>query len=229
MTPELEVCVDGPDSLAKAVAGGADRIELCSALALGGLTPSPGLIAAARGCPVPVYAMIRPRAGDFTTSEAELRQMQAEIAHVRKAGLAGVVLGAATSSGTLDMAALRRLSRTADGLGRTLHRVVDDLHDPGDAVGPAIALGFERILTSGGAASAFEGRDVLRHMIDRADGQIGIMAGGGVLADVVPDLAAIGITSFHASCAIDTSTTGARVLDPNRLAALRRAVADLAI
>ena len=90
----LEICVDGADGLIAAVAGGADRIELCSALALGGLTPSPGLMTLAARAPVPVYAMIRPRAGDFVFSPAEIDQMRREIDAVREAGLAGVVLGA---------------------------------------------------------------------------------------------------------------------------------------
>ncbi len=228
MIPDLEICVDAPDDLAKAVAGGADRIELCSALALGGLTPTPGLIAEARHCAVPVYAMIRPRAGDFTASEAEMRQMEAEIATVRDAGLAGVVFGIADQASALDIDALKRLSDAAEGLSRTLHRVVDSLPDPVAAVDPAIALGFDRILTSGGAAKAADGLETLNRMLDVAKGRIGIMAGSGVLAEVVPTLAEIGIRSFHGSCATQDPTTGTRTLDPARLAALRAAVDQLA-
>ena len=227
MRPELEICVDGADDLAHAVAGGADRIELCSALALGGLTPSPGLMAEARACQVPVYVMIRPRAGDFTVTEADLRQMEADIAFVKSMGLAGVVFGVADRFGALDITALRRLSSAAEGLGRTLHRVVDDLPDPAAAVDPAVELGFERILSSGGAETALGGTEALARMIATAKGRVEVMAGSGVLAHAVPALAAIGIRSFHSSCAVSDPVSGTRRLDPERLSALRSAITRL--
>ncbi len=125
----LEVCVDDAAGLDAAIAGGADRIELCSALTLGGLTPSAGLMAIAAGAAVPVYAMIRPRGGDFVFSSRELDQMRAEIDAVRSAGLAGVVLGASRPDGMLDGSMLQALAEHAKGLGLSLHRAFDCVPD----------------------------------------------------------------------------------------------------
>ncbi|RVJ14613.1 copper homeostasis protein CutC, partial [Sinorhizobium medicae] len=113
----LEVCVDDPDGLEAAVAGGADRVELCSALCAGGLTPSPGLMSAAGMPPVPVYAMIRPRAGDFVYDAADLEVMRRDIDAARAAGLAGVVLGASRADGRLDARMLTKLAGHAAGMG----------------------------------------------------------------------------------------------------------------
>ncbi|CAI9401026.1 Copper homeostasis protein CutC [Pleomorphomonas sp. T1.2MG-36] len=180
MTIRLEVCMDDVSGLAACAAGGADRIELCSALDLGGLTPSPGLISAASKSTVPVRAMIRPRAGDFVFTDAEMDVMLADIAAVRAAGLAGVVLGATTAENELDIAALARLVDAAGHLGKTLHRAVDLLPDPVTAVDITIHLGFDCILTSGGALSAEAGAAVIAAMVERAAGRIDIMAGSGV-------------------------------------------------
>ena len=154
----VEVCLDSAEGLAEAVAGGADRIELCAALAVGGLTPSAGLMQAAARCPVPVLAMIRPRAGDFVFSPAEVAIMLADIAAARAAGLAGVVLGASLPGGRLDRAILARLTDAASGLDLTLHRAFDLVPDIAPAIELAADLGFRRILTSGQAATAAEGR-----------------------------------------------------------------------
>lgn len=180
MTVRIEVCIDDVLSLDACAEGGADRIELCSALDLGGLTPSPGLIAAAAKASLPSRAMIRPRAGDFRFAEAEVAVMLSDIAAVRAAGLAGVVLGAATDEGTLDMALLARLVEAAGDLGKTLHRVVDLQSDPVGAVDLAVDLGFDCVLTSGGALTAEAGAPVIAAMVERAAGRIDIMAGSGV-------------------------------------------------
>src|SRR3546814_15820112 len=126
----LEICVDSIASLDAACEGGADRIELCSALGLGGLTPSPGLIALAAAQALPCRAMIRPRPGDFTYDAAEITQMERDIDHAAAAGLAGVVLGA-TRNGALDEAVLRRLldRAAAHGLPVPPHRAIDTVRD----------------------------------------------------------------------------------------------------
>ena len=179
-TPKLEVCVDTLAGLKAALAGGADRIELCSALSLGGLSPSIAFMeAAAHLSPVPVHVLLRPRAGDFCYDAGELTLIEREIDLVRGAGLAGIVIGANVADGRLDVAALARLMLRADGLQATLHRAVDLAPDALEAVRQAIELGFTRILTSGGAPTALEGRDRLAQMADAAGGQIGIMPGGG--------------------------------------------------
>ena len=197
----IEVCVDDADGLAAAIAGGADRIELCSALAVGGLTPSAGLMALAAKAAVPTYAMIRPRAGDFVYSEAELDVMTGDIEAARRTGLAGVVLGASLPDGRLDHAALARLVDAAAGMGLTLHRAFDLVPSIDDAIDLAVELGFERILTSGGARSAPEGIDVLERAITHARGRISIMPGSGVTPDTVdPLITRLAVSEVHSSC-----------------------------
>jgi copper homeostasis protein len=200
----LEVCVDSAQGLAAAVAGGADRIELCAALELGGLTPSPGLMRLAAASAVPVYAMVRPRAGHFIYDEAEIALMLAEIDAAGDAGLAGVVLGASLSDGRLDARALARLHRRADGMGTTLHRAIDLCPDLFEATHIAADLGFDRILTSGGARRAPDGIAGLLRCCEAADGRIAIMPGSGVGVDNVALLRAqLAVSQFHASCSED--------------------------
>ena len=199
----LEVCVDSVQGLAAAIEGGADRIELCSALAIGGLTPSAGLLRAASSSPVPVVAMIRPRGGDFCFDELEAQLMLQEIDAVAAAGLQGVVLGASLQDGRLDPQLLERLVRRAvdQGLRCTLHRAIDLCPDLGQASRQAVDLGFERILTSGGARSAPDGLDGLRRCFEAAAGRITIMPGAGISADNVHLLCAqLPLTDVHASC-----------------------------
>lgn len=208
----LEVCVDTIDGLEQAVAAGANRIELCGPLAVGGTTPSVGLIEAARDCSVPVYAMIRPRDGDFVFSPGDEVAMLAEIRFVRAAGLAGVVLGASRADGTLDAAMLERLSAAAGGLGRTLHRAFDLAPDPLAALETAIGLGFGQVLTSGGSPRALDGTAVLARLVRAAAGRIVIMAGSGITPENVAGLvAACGVRTVHASCR-------SRVVPDDRLA-----------
>ena len=198
----LEVCVDDARGLAEAVAGGADRIELCAALSVGGLTPSPGLMVRAARCGVPVMAMIRPRTGDFVYDADEVAVMQADIRAARAAGLSGVVLGASVPDGRLDRGVLAALVTVATGLDLTLHRAVDLCPDVDVAVEMAIALGFQRILTSGGALRAVEGMARLRRMITVAAGRIGIMPGSGVSVATWAILRDLAVSEVHASCAM---------------------------
>lgn len=199
----LEVCVDGIAGLAVCLEAGVDRVELCSALELGGLSPGAGLLQAAaqaaRGG-TSVVVMIRPRAGGFCWSAAEIAVICAEIARVRQLGLEGVVIGAAAPDGGLDEAALARMVAAAGGLSVTLHRVVDLLPDPVQAVEVAVRLGIARILTSGGAVRADEGAETLARMVAQAAGRVRIMAGSGVTPARIAPLAAAGVRDFHASC-----------------------------
>jgi len=202
MRPLLEICVDTPAGLRAAAANGADRIELCAALSEGGLTPSRGFMQRARGGGVPVRAMIRPRAGDFTYDDAELAVMRDDIAAAAEAGLAGVVFGANLADGALDTDALADLSRRAreSGLQTALHRGFDLAPDPFAALDDAIALGFDTVLTSGAAQSAPEGAAVLQALVARAAGRIEILAGGGVRAGNAALLLNAGLRALHASC-----------------------------
>jgi copper homeostasis protein len=209
----LEVCVEDIAGLKAAIAGGADRIELCSALALGGLTPSAGLIAAAAEFSVPSYAMIRPRAGDFRYSQDELEIMRCDIDAVRQAGLAGVVFGATGADGRLDAEALDSLARAAGGRGMTLHRAFDLVPDFAEAVETAIAIGFERILTSGGALKAQEGILGLAATIAAAGKRISIMPGSGVNLQTVDDLLArLNVSEIHSSCSVGSHVADGRAV-----------------
>jgi len=199
----LEVCVDNVHGLAEALAGGADRIELCGALEVGGLTPSAGLLRAAAASPVPVVAMIRPRSGDFVFDEAETQLMLLEIDAVAAAGLQGVVLGASLPDGQLDRHTLERLLRRAmdHGLGCSLHRAIDLCPDLAQATRLAVDLGFERILTSGGSKRAPDGLTTLARCFEAAAGRIAIMPGAGIDAANVDLLRArLPLTDVHASC-----------------------------
>lgn len=199
----LEVCVDTIAGAEAAVRGGARRIELCSALSEGGLTPSAGLMRAASRLPVPVYAMIRPRGGLFRFSEAETEIMLADIAAARLAGLAGVVLGVQAADGGLDVAMLGRLVAAAGDLGCTLHRVIDVVPEPLVALEQAMSLGFDRVLTSGAEPFAPDGVGLIAEMVLRADGRIGVMPGCGLtVANVAAVIAATGASELHASCAV---------------------------
>jgi len=209
----LEICVDEAQGLFAAQLDCVARIELCAALALGGLTPSPGLIALARTSRVPVFAMVRPRAGNFVFSPDEEKQMFCDIVALREAGLAGVVLGAALPDSRLDVAMLGRLSQACGPLRRQLHRVFDLVPDPFEALEEAIALGFERILTSGLTPKAPDGVEMLRALRERAAGRIDIMAGGFVRPDKVTTVSKIsGVKSFHASCREKSAVQDERLL-----------------
>ena len=180
MSVLLEVCVDSPAGLNAAIAGGADRIELCSSLAVGGLTPSPGFMALAAKSTRPARAMIRPRVGDYVYSESEIDVMRGDIDAARAAGLAGVVIGASLPNWHLDEKTITRLAEHAKGLELTLNRTVDMSPDPLAAVDMVVALGFRSILTSGGSLKAPDGIETIAAMVQRAAGRVQILAGSGL-------------------------------------------------
>ena len=209
----LEVCVEDAAGLRAAVDGGADRIELCSALSVGGLTPSPGLMALAGKVDIPVYAMIRPRPGDFVFDAGDIDVMRVEIDAAQSAGLAGVVLGASRPDGSLDSETLRVLVDHAHGLGLTLHRAFDLVPDFAEAVEIAVDLGFERILTSGGAKRAPDAVDALAAVIADAKGRISIMPGSGVTLETVGGLLSrLSVTEVHSSCSVENPVHDARLV-----------------
>ncbi len=191
MITQVEVCIDNIESLHHAIAGGASRIELCSSLALGGLTPSYGFMQqAAKLSAVPVYSMIRPRQGDFLYSKEEIEVMRLDIEAAHKAGLKGVVVGILTQDGDVHMPFANELCELALslGLGVTFHRAFDQCRDSEQALEDVIHLGCERILTSGLAPTAPQGRNVIRSLVKQAEGRISIMAGAGVNAENVRSL-----------------------------------------
>jgi copper homeostasis protein len=200
----LEICVDTLASARAAIAGGADAIELCSALELGGLTPSAGLtraVVAIAGPGVAVRAMVRPRAGGFAYDEDEIETAIAEGQALLDAGVDGLVFGA-VRDGRLDRAAIEALRAGLGqrGCGLTLHRAIDATEDPVAGVEEAIALGFDQVLSSGGSVRAWDGRDTLARMVRVAGGRCRIVAGSGVRPELVADLvAATGSAAIHAS------------------------------
>lgn len=232
--PLLEVCVDDPAGLAAAIEGGADRIELCAALAVSGLTPAPGLIAQAARAEIPVCAMIRPRAGGFTYSPDEIEAALLDIAAVRAAGLAGIVTGATHADGRLDLDTLARLRDAADGMELVIHRAFDMAPDLEEALEQIVSLGACRVLTAGGTRSAPEGVEMLARLSLQAGNRITIMAGGGVLPENAAMLLGAGVHDLHSSCAsvlpdqalatrINIAASRARTL-PENVRALRAAM-----
>lgn len=237
----LEICVDDAAGIAAAAEGGADRIELCAALALGGLTPSAGLVVLAAEARLPAIAMIRPRAGDFVWTGPERRAMRAEIASMRAAGLAGVAIGASLPDGRLDAETLQEMLAEAQGMEVTLHRAIDLAPDPEAAMRLAAGLGIRRVLSSGGAAGAAKGMDRLARMVRAAPG-VSVMPGSGVSAANAALFAArLPLAEIHASASVPADAPalpdvagfgfqppGARRTDAGRVRALRAALDRIA-
>ncbi len=240
----LEVCVDTAAGVRAAATNGADRIELCQALAVGGLTPSPGLMRMASACGLPVRAMIRPREGDFCYTADEIGIMEFDIDQAAAHGLDGVVVCANHADGRLHHDVLRRLCGRAKAqrLSVALHRGFDLAPDPSEALEMAIALDVATVLTSGGAKTAREGMAGLAMLMQAAQGRIEILAGSGVTGQDVAELhARAGATAFHASCsrplppgneraaALGYVTSAQRDTDPARVAKLRHILNSLTI
>jgi copper homeostasis protein len=197
----LEVCVDGIAALAAAQEAGAGRIELCARLDLDGLSPGAELLEQALAIArVPVCVMVRPRAGEFVLRAGELERMAGEVRALRERRVAGVVLGLLTPAGEIYMEATRKLVELARPLQVTFHRAFDSARDPAAALERLIELGVDRVLTSGGAPTAWEGRATLRALVEQARGRISVMAGGKVRADHAQALLdATGVDELHAS------------------------------
>lgn len=197
----LEICVDSVESAVAAESGGAQRVELCSALAEGGLTPSLGLIRAVRSrIRIGLHVMIRPRAGDFLYSEDELAVMRDDIARAAECGADGVAVGLLTAEGDVDVERTRELVKMARPMEVTFHRAIDLARDIGGALEDVIRTGADRVLTSGAEPSAMQGRHRICEMVRAAGGRIRVMAGGGVRAENAREIAeATGATEFHAA------------------------------
>lgn len=198
---ELEIAANSLASALAAQEGGADRIELCSALEVGGLTPSHGLIALARErVRIPIYALIRPRAGDFCYNEDEFATMLCDIEHCVATGCDGIVIGALDVNATVDAVRCRALISAAGRLGVTFHRAFDMTRDLSAALEDVVALGCERLLTSGGKPTALAGADTIRALVQQAGQRIRVMPGAGIDASNIAAIRAQTTASeFHAS------------------------------
>lgn len=197
----LEVAASSLTSALAAQAGGAGRVELCGQLADGGVTPSYGLVATARDrLRIPLYVLVRPRSGDFLYDEAEFELMQRDIEACVRLGCDGVVIGALDADAGVDLAGCRALVAAAGGLGVTFHRAFDAARDPARALEDVIALGCERVLTSGGHRSALDGAAHIAALVRQAAGRVRIMAGAGIRPENVADvLARSRADELHAS------------------------------
>jgi len=180
----IEVCVGDVESAIAAEVGGADRVELCDNLAVGGTTASAGTIAeVCRWLSIPVHVLIRPRGGGFVYSEREVAVMRHDVEAAKALGAAGVVLGILTAKATVDRDLTMALIEAARPLGVTFHRAIDQTPEPRDAVDTLIALGVERVLTSGGCTTALEGASMIAGLVSHAHDRITIMAAGPINAD----------------------------------------------
>ncbi|GGZ25569.1 hypothetical protein GCM10010300_81190 [Streptomyces olivaceoviridis] len=200
--PALEIAVTSPAGARVALAHGADRVELCTGLELGGLTPSAALVEAVAAVGLPVQVLVRCRPGDFVHDAEEIVLMVAEVRSVLTSGASGVVVGALTADGGLDTAAVARLAAAAHDAGRpvevTLHRAIDVSADPVATAALLPGLGLTRVLTSGGAPAAAQGLARLAAMVEAAPG-VQVMAGGGVRPSDIPALTAAGVAAVHLS------------------------------
>jgi copper homeostasis protein len=179
----LEISLETVENAAAAERGGADRIELCSETAVGGLTPGESLMKATRAqVKIPIFAMVRPRAGDFVYSQEEFEAMHGSIRLARRLGMDGVVLGILTEERQVDVARTSELVGLCKGLGLevTFHRAIDEAADFSEAVEQIIETGAQRILTSGGKATALEGADVIGTAVVKAGDRIVIVPGAGI-------------------------------------------------
>jgi copper homeostasis protein len=198
---DLELCIDSVESAIAAERGGAKRVELCSDLLEGGITPGAGLIASVRRrIAIGLYVMIRPRGGDFYYTDVEFEVMREEIAHARRLGADGVVLGLLDRQGRVDAARTRKLVELAAPLPVTFHRAIDMTPDLPAAFEDVLSTGATRILTSGGAPSATQGIIEIARMVGASSGRIAIMPGGGITPENIAVIAkATGASEFHSS------------------------------
>jgi len=204
----MEVCVDSIESAFNAARGGASRLEVCSSLAEGGLTPSPGVMSViAENVTIPCYAMIRPRAGDFVYSELELKAMEHDIEVMVNCGAVGLVLGCLTTQAQVDTELVTRLANVArsklSSISLTFHRAIDmtpDIHKSAETI---VSLGFDRILTSGGKKTAYLGVDNISKMVSDLGKSIIVMPGSGITEENLEEIQLkTKCVEFHASARV---------------------------
>ncbi|SDW01984.1 copper homeostasis protein [Arthrobacter sp. cf158] len=212
---KLEIAVVSAAGAGTAAAEGANRIELCSSLELGGITPSQGLMEASMehvDGRLEIHPLIRSRPGDFQYSASDVDTMAHEIRHLLAQGAHGVVVGALTPAGDVDVPAVRRLVDSARNTNPeaqlTFHRAIDQSRDAMASLDQLLELGFTRVLTSGHAATAGAGLPALTTMAERAGSALQIMAGGGLSLDDIPAMHRAGLSAVHLSAKKTVSTLG---------------------
>ena len=202
----LEICVDNFQSAINAEKGGADRIELCAALSEDGLTPSIGF---AKQCveqlSIPVFAMIRPRSGDFCYTPEEVQIMMDDIHHMKSIGVHGLVMGVLRKDRQIDEVVMKQLVQAAKPLPITFHRAFDITPDPYSALNTLINLQIDRVLTSGQQAKAIDGISLLSELVQQSDGRIIIMPGAGINRSNIKMLLSSGASEYHGSARTNPS------------------------
>jgi copper homeostasis protein len=201
---KIEICVDSVEGAMAAERGGADRVELCDNLMEGGTTPSAGCIRLARHhARIGLHVIIRPRGGDFLYSDLEMAVMEEDIRLARELGADGVVIGCLTASGEIDVSRTRHLASLARPLNVTFHRAFDMCRDPRAGLEDLVALGVDRVLTSGQEASVMEGLELIADLQKQAAGRIVVMPGGGItLRNVSRVVAATRVSEVHLSARV---------------------------
>lgn len=203
----LECCVDSVESAVFATEGGANRLELCGNLMIGGTTPTKAMFEVVKSCcNNRIHVLIRPRFGDFCYSGHEFSVIVKEVDQFRELGAEGVVIGVLKPDGTLDMPRMKELMAAAGGMSVTLHRAFDVCADPYRTLEEAAELGVDTILTSGQKNDCMSGRECIRELLKRSAGRVDILVGSGVNSGIIGQLQSFtGATSFHMS--------GKRVVD----------------
>lgn len=197
---KLEICANSIESALNAQNGGADRVELCIELSVGGLTPSKGMIQLARELlDIPLYVLIRPHARDFQYSVMDLEIMKEDIAYCAEVGCNGVVVGVLTQDRKIDQLKTMVLMEAAGFMDMTFHRAFDQVPNHFEAMDTLRELGIQRVLTSGGIGNATDNIEVLGELIEEANDDIIIMPGGGIRTENLPTLLEIGASEYHSS------------------------------
>lgn len=234
-----EVCVDSVAGAHVAARGGGDRIELCAALEIGGITPSAGMLEAVVDV-IPTHVLIRCRGGDFTCDRSEIRVMAKDVELAIDRGATSVVVGALTDGGDVDLPAMTRLLGSAGDVPVTFHRAFDSVRDPLAALDDLLELGITRLLTSGAAATAIQGASLIAELVRRSGPELTVLPGGGVTPqNAAALLVATGADELHFSARTAVPCTAPAVqvgpmdggtryrTDPEVVAAIVAAVAGL--
>ncbi|MEP2936423.1 MAG: copper homeostasis protein CutC [Gilvibacter sp.] len=219
----LEICASSFNCAQAALKGGADRIELCDDLSIGGITPNSSLISKViNELDIETHVLIRARGGNFCYSDEEIERMLGDILEAKNAGAKGVVFGALTSDNNLDISAITKMSKAAQGMDYSFHKAFDELHNPETAFKELINLGFTRVLTSGRKATALEGLPHLIQWQKNYGSEIEIMPGGRIRPNNITRFVGHDFRSVH-SAAIPSAATET---DPQVVAIIKQSIAD---
>lgn len=229
----LEVCANSYQSAINAQDAGAHRIELCQELAVGGVTPSYGLIKrVVKQLTIPVFVLIRPRSGHFVYTDDEFEIMKADIQSCKDLSCAGIVSGVLNSDNTIDIQRTQELIELSRPLAFTFHRAFDEVKDPIEALNQLIDLGVERVLTSGQKPTAVEGVELLKILNNEAKDRISLLIGSGVNADNALQFKTAGFSEVHASASstldVDDSMFSEPITysDPNKIKSILNSLSN---